>query len=207
MVKVQREQADREALATRLSSLAVRVGLTPDQLVEALEGLAGSLPRADEDHPTGDSLSVQEEEAYRSVGGLRGRMPALPDRASTLTFRKGLRLAAEGLTVDQAAQLLRVSPGRVRQRISDRTLRAVKRGGAWHVLACQFTDSGEVLGVGEVVSLLPKDAPAVAVDRFLTEQNPDLVVEGRIVSPIDWLLMGGDVETVASIAANVAILP
>lgn len=199
-----RDQADDTGeWGARLAVLAQQVGLEPGELIDALEALAASLP----DREAGGSLTAEEDRVYRSVGGRAHPLPPLAERASTVTWGQDMGMAFSGLSVAEAAERLRVSPGRVRQRIGEGSLRAVKRAGSWRVLASQFTADGEVPGIGMVVSGMARGLPALSVDRFLTLPTPDLVADDQNVSPVQWLLGGGDPAVVAAIAAGADILP
>ena len=59
-----------------------------------------------------------------------------------------------------------------------------------------------VPGLGAAVSALSPALHPVAVSRWFTTQNPDLVVDDSFVSPIDWLAAGGAPEAVATLAGR-----
>ncbi len=109
-----------------------------------------------------------------------------------------------GLTTTQAAKRLGVSDARIRQRLAERTLLAVREGRVWKLPLFQFTRKGELPGWGEVCPRLPPAASPVALDRWLSLPHPDLVVgaDERPTSPREWLAAGRPAQTVAQLAAE-----
>jgi excisionase family DNA binding protein len=195
----------RDSRSTRLEELASHVGAEPDELLEAFAHVLAGVPHSDRGAP--HSLTVTEESEYRLAGGLHAELPDLPDRASTATLQRRFAIARESLSTVDAARLLNVTDSRIRQRINAGTLRAVKYGRGWRVLACQFADDREVPGIGRVVESIPRDVPAVTVDTFFTTPSVDLLVAGEAVTPRDWLLAGRDVGAVVELGADLDRLP
>lgn len=152
--------------------------------------------------PIGE-LSPGEAEAM-GEGGL-DLSPPEPDEPDPLavTASRYAALLASALTTAEAAGLLGVSEGRVRQRLKYGTLYGVKAGRENRLPAFQFEGGGEVPGVGRVVRALRQGAHPVAVQNFFTSLNPDLYLdeeEERPLSPRDWLLSGGDPGVIAPLA-------
>jgi excisionase family DNA binding protein len=115
-------------------------------------------------------------------------------------------LLETGLTTLQAAKVLRVSDARIRQRLQDRTLLAIKTGRSWKLPLFQFADGQELPGWGEVARKLPRDIAPVAVERWLMLPNPDLVTgaDEAPVSPRAWLREGRPAKAVAALAAGLS---
>ena len=137
-----------------------------------------------------------EEEAFLKRGGL-DLVPAGADEPDPLsrTAAKYAAIIAAALTTKEAANLLGVSEGRVRQRLQNRTLYGMKSGRANRLPAFQFEGGREVRGIGEVLRSLDRSVHPVALLGWFTLPNPDLyldVEEERAVSPREWLLSGGD---------------
>lgn len=104
-------------------------------------------------------------------------------------------LLASSLTTSEAAALLDVSEGRVRQRLGEGTLYGVKAGRENRLPAFQFGGGGEVPGIGRVVKAMRPGAHPVAAANFFSTPNPDLYLdeeEEHSLSPRDRLLSGGD---------------
>jgi hypothetical protein len=109
-------------------------------------------------------------------------------------------LVAHSLTVAEAAKRLGVDTSRVRQRIYARSLCAFKHHGAWLIPAFQLRRRKLVPGLDAVVAALAPTLHPVAVSRWFTTPNADLVLGDAAVSPIDWLVAGGAPEPVAALA-------
>jgi len=80
----------------------------------------------------GQLAREHEESVQRQAGSLTQSMPPLAERASARTAVHGVLLLDGALSVRQAADLLGVTAGRVRQRLTARTLQGVhtRRGGS-----------------------------------------------------------------------------
>jgi excisionase family DNA binding protein len=180
---------------------------SPEEVAEeagrfAYEVLAGMPTGRWVPEPLGE-LSPGEAEAM-GEGGLDLSPPSSdePDPLA-VTASRYAALLASSLTTREAAGLLSVSEGRVRQRLKHGTLYAVKAGRENRLPAFQFEGGGEVPGLGTVVRALRPGAHPVAVLNFFVNPNQDLYLdeeEGRPVSPRDWLLSGGDPKVLAPLA-------
>ena len=123
--------------------------------------------------------------------------PPSPDDPDPLaaTAAKYAALLASSLTSAEAAGLLGVSEGRVRQRLKEGTLYGVKAGRENRFPAFQFAGAEEVPGMSRVVRALRPGAHPVGVLNFFASPSPDLYLdegEERPLSPRSWLLSGGD---------------
>lgn len=126
--------------------------------------------------------------------------PAEPDVAlRTATALAVLEVGSA--TAAEVATALHVSPARIRQRAVEGTLYAIRVDDEWRFPRWQFDDEGRALpGIATVAAALSRGVHPVAVRRFLAEPNPDLLVLGEPVSPLEWLRTGGDPAPVAAIA-------
>ena len=115
-------------------------------------------------------------------------------------------LIQTGLTTAQAGTLLGVSDARIRQRLQERTLLAIRAGRSWKLPVFQFAGKGELPGWGEVAQALPRDLSPVAVESWLRLPNADLVTgEDEVpASPRAWLLEGRSPQPVAALAAQLS---
>lgn len=109
------------------------------------------------------------------------------------------RLYDSALTVEQAAQMLGVTTGRVRQRIGAGVLAVMRRREGYLLPAWQFYDDKVVPNLKHVLAAVD-DVHPVTLQGFMTTPNPDLEVDGEIVSPRGWLITGGNPEQVAELA-------
>jgi hypothetical protein len=111
--------------------------------------------------------------------------------------------ASRSCTVAEIATRLGVDTSRVRQRIYAGSLYAFKHRGGWLVPAFQLRRRKLVPGLDAAVSVLSPRLHPVAVSRWFTTPNPDLVIDDSSVSPIDWLAAGAAPEPVAHLAGSI----
>ncbi|BDU76506.1 hypothetical protein [Mesoterricola sediminis] len=170
----------------------------PRVLREVIEGLQRLYyPSAGQ-----EGLTAAEIQVYRS-GGLD---PAPRDLGVNDPFLRGVTtfagLVETGLTAVESAKLLGVTDARIRQRLKERTLFAIKWGGAWRLPLFQFADGRELPGWGEVARNLPDGISPVAVAHWLMLPNVELALgEDEIpTSPRHWLLEGRPPQAVARLA-------
>jgi excisionase family DNA binding protein len=121
------------------------------------------------------------------------------------TISKYAAMLATGLTTEEAAHLLSVSTGRIRQRLAARTLYGIKSGHGYRLPLFQFERAGAVPRIGEVLQALGPDLHPVAVQNWFTHSCPDLSFnhDERPVSPRDWLLGGGPPSALIALAKDV----
>lgn len=115
------------------------------------------------------------------------------------------KILETALSVALAARKLGVDPRRLRQRIHERSLIAVKgSNGRWLVPGFQFTAANELPGLRSVASVIRPDAPVTAIISFFTSPQADLEgKDGEATTPIAWLAFGRDPETVRSLATAI----
>jgi hypothetical protein len=148
------------------------------------------------------SMLTASEAALLREGGLtlEPRRPGETDIVMKTAADYALMLV-EAKSTSQVAADLRVTPARVRQRVLERTLYAIRSRDEWRFPSWQFDESGELLGLAMVLPAIPADLHPVAVFRFLTEPSPDLELADEPVAPLLWLRTGGSPDRVASLAA------
>jgi len=149
---------------------------------------------------------TEVEAAIARAGGLEtGPVPSGKD-PFLLGIAAYANLTATGLTTRQAAGQLGVSDARIRQRILDGTLLAVREGRAWKLPLFQFADGRELPGWATICSALPDEVSPVALESWLVLPHSDLGVgrEETPISPRDWLLEGRPPEAVAALAEELA---
>jgi excisionase family DNA binding protein len=111
-------------------------------------------------------------------------------------------LLAAALTVPELATRLGVDQSRVRQRIAQHTVIALKVGATWRLPLFQLDDGGEHLvpGLSQVAPRLAGLHP-VLIARWFTLPHVDLSdAADTSLSPRAWLLGGGDPTEVAALA-------
>jgi excisionase family DNA binding protein len=185
---------------SRLEDIAERAELDPDSLLDVL---ATELARGPLSDSNGPSFSTNELSALQGANVDLSGPPPLTSAAVT-TATAYARMLAEALTVDECARLLGVTPGRVRQRVNERSLHAIRSRvrGEWRLPRWQFDDHGVVTGVEAVLFRLPESLHPLAVEYFMTTPVPDLDVNGDGLSPVQWLQSGGEPKAVVELAVG-----
>jgi len=149
-------------------------------------------------------LTAAEAEALTRGGLELGPRVDAEGSALARTTAKYAALLETSLKTAAAADLLGVDPSRIRQRLTERTLCGIRSPDGWRLPAFQFTDRGEVPGIGEVLPRIDAPLHPVAVHNFFTTPNVDLHAEelGRDLSPREWLLAGYPAKDVIDLAAT-----
>lgn len=114
------------------------------------------------------------------------------------------RLIATSLTVARAAKKLRVSDGRVRQRLlaNPAELYGIRKGKAWRLPAFQFGSRELVPNIDRVIVKLDPGLSPVSVDRWFRLENVDLQQGDDNLSPLQWLGQGEAWQPVADLAED-----
>jgi hypothetical protein len=152
----------------------------------AVEPLVAAPPTLHVPQLSGAEASMLDEAGFREAKS--GGTGALERSRIELEI-----LLRESLSVDEAASLLHVSTGRLRQRLSARTLYGVKEGRAWRLLRFQFDKKGKLVrGIDQVLPHIRADAHPLAVARWFSTPHQDLVAgeEEERVTPLQWLSAG-----------------
>jgi hypothetical protein len=144
-------------------------------------------------------LADSELEVLRTEGvdPAGGDAQAVGD--SRLAF---LELLHRARTAKEASELLGVSQSRVRQRLGARGLYGVKVAGDWRLPAWQFVGGDVVPGLDRVLGRLSPDLHPLTVQGFMLTPQPELATAADDLSPLDWLIGGGDPEPVAALGAD-----
>lgn len=145
------------------------------------------------------AMTADQKAALRAAGSYVDEMPPAAERASTILLHRKSALIASALSTDEAAARLRVTPGQVRQRLSNHTLLAVKVGAVQRLPDFQFTADGELPGWNRVAPAFPSTAHPTAVAWFMQALHPDLTVDGETLSPSQWLSGGGATERIVDL--------
>jgi hypothetical protein len=115
-------------------------------------------------------------------------------------------LLQDSLTVEQTATRLAVDASRIRQRLAASTLYGIKVGGEWRLPLFQFRPDGSpVPGIEAVTRAFASDLNPVAVWRWLTAPNVDLVSRAgtpTALTPLEWLATGHAPDLAAALAAE-----
>ncbi len=151
-------------------------------------------------------LSAKDAELLDRAGFIESPDGADPLEHTRVELELMLRTSA---TLEEAARELKVSTGRLRQRLSSqvRTLYGIKVGGrAWRLPRFQFAKKGRLVrNVDQVLPSISPTAHPLSVHAWFTSPHQDLVVgpDDTPVTPIAWLEAGHDPALVARLAAEV----
>jgi hypothetical protein len=130
------------------------------------------------------------------------------DRALSATGEDALadRIAAavektvkESFVQDEVASMLGVSPSTVSRRKAAGQLYAFRYMGRWRFASWQFTDEAIIPGVTEIVGSVAAELHPATVRGVMLAPRPTLNARGRLETPRDFLLRGGDVCRVLEI--------
>jgi hypothetical protein len=125
-----------------------------------------------------------------------------PASALARTAAEYAVLMAASLPPTEIADRVRVDESRVRQRINQHTLYAVRDGRGWRVPIFQLDATGHALLPG-LERIVPHfyDAQLVEVAHWFLSPQADLEgSDGEPMSPRDWLLTGHDPKLAATVA-------
>lgn len=96
-----------------------------------------------------------------------------------------------------------VDPSRVRHRASEGRLYSFRAGRTLRFPQWQFGLDGRPLpGLAQVLGALPQNLHPAEVEGFFAAANPNLVLGEEPVSPVDWLVSGGNPDVVAGLARD-----
>lgn len=110
-------------------------------------------------------------------------------------------MVAGAVPIANAAQRLGVDPSRLRQRIKEGTLLAVRRphGRGWLIPAFQLTENGEIPHLARVLAVAQRHLSPLSVACAF--EMPDEELDD--MSPRDWLISGGDPAPVERLVAGI----
>jgi excisionase family DNA binding protein len=177
----------------------------PEGLLSALRSAVEAIEARYPAEPGREGLTEAEAAVARS-GGLEPQ----PARGAADPLVQGVVALAgmihTGLTTREAANRLDVSDARIRQRVNEHSLLAIRDGRTWRVPLFQLEGGGELPGWAQVCRALPMAASPVAVERWLSLPHPDLVTGEEVepVSPRGWLIAGRPPDAVAALAGELA---
>jgi len=144
------------------------------------------------------------EQAVLREGGLRFERRAGRDLVAEGVARFAA-LVARSLKPDAVAKKLGVTPGRVHQLLSDRSLYSFRLDGKRMVPDFQFRAGRMVPNIGQVNKLLPKKMHPLGILGWYQLPNLDLVIDEQTetaLSPLDWLAMGHNPKAVKALAGS-----
>jgi len=186
-----------------LTELAGLVALTPEDLLDLL---SAELVKGPVVVPDVQALTAAEIDSLAKAGvDLSGPPEGAEPQVSTTG--ELIRLLSDALDTESTAQVLKVTPGRVRQRLAARQLYGVRVGNSWRIPRWQFSGHGTVPGLEYVIAAMPKRLHPLGVEHVMTTPSPDLSIAGQAASPLSWLVSGGDPQAVVRLVADLPTAP
>ena len=178
-------------------------GISGRQALEsALERVLGLLEPMVRDS-IASGLTTAEQNVLRD-GGLRFERTSGRD----LVAEGAVRFAALvelSLTPDEVSRTLQVTPGRVHQLISERSLYSFRLESKRLLPGFQFRNGKLIPNIGQVNRLLPQSIHPLGILSWYETPNADLSIGDEadtVLSPLGWLETGRDVELVKALARN-----
>jgi len=140
-------------------------------------------------------------------GGLNLGPPDFsPDGGLARTAEAYERLLVTAKQVQEVAQMLQVDTRQIEEQLASRALYGVHLEDRWLIPEFQFHDGSLLPGIADVVSCLDQNLHPIAVYRWFTSRNPDLVVgdDDDPMSPREWLRLGQDPAVPSRLAAGIS---
>lgn len=148
---------------------------------------------------SGGATTEAVEHELRALGSFVPEPPPLTKRASFRTTLRSRQVQRTSLGTKEAAELLGVSPGRIRQRAADRSLYSFQRKSHLYFPACQFTPDGELPGWSDLAQRIPARVVPVVLDTVMHLPSSELMINGERLSPRDWLEHGEPAAAVSGV--------
>lgn len=175
------------------------VDVDEEELTSALDQLLGeNLISEGSAGLTKDAATVLERIAPRP------RRRAVSE-ATAATVAESIALVSGSRSVEQVASDLGIDPSRIRHRVADKALYALRVGRRLSLPTWQFDEGAPLPSLGAVLAALAPDLHPLEVAGFMTSPHPELEVRGRTVSPKRWLSGGGDPAPIIELAESLAV--
>ncbi len=144
-----------------------------------------------------DEVVSTELEEFNAADAERLRKLPNPEARSRQRYTF---LLANSLDVTTVAKLIGESLPATKKRLTERRLYAFEVREGWRVPAFQFVGGRVVRHLDGVVPHLRRELHPLEVVNWFSHENPDLTMKKERVSPVAWLLQGGDPSIVATLA-------
>lgn len=148
--------------------------------------------------PDPTSLPPGDADLLDSIGAVTDMVPGTGRQQLAASYSS---VVAASYSVETLAARIGVGASRIRQRLnSDRTLWGFKVGPRqqWQIPDWHLVGDTLLPGVEVIAPVIPSDIHPVAAAAMVTTTNPDLVIDGSVVSVRDWLLAGNDPAVAAA---------
>lgn len=178
-----------------LAQLLAPYGIDEQDLVDAISARLSPTASA------GLPASVQE---LLEQGGLDfADSDAVAHTVAAQAVAQETELLAGAVTVQEAAVRMEVSASRVRHLVADKQLVAIRTSRRLLLPAWQFDDDGKPLrGLRDVLKHARSPEHPLAMQAFMTTPQNELQVDGRVMTPREWLISGGKPDDLAELLAG-----
>ncbi len=151
-------------------------------------------------------IPVPVREEMRALAGIDVASPS-EETIRALEVQKASQWAVllqGSVSSKEAAELLGVSEGRIRQLAAEKALYGFKWKRGWRFPRFQFVDGHLLPGLAEVVQALPDNVSPVSFCSWMTQPSGNLYVEEehRGLSPVEWLRRRFPVSRVIALAKH-----
>ncbi len=199
-----------QALATEPSTLAGFLRETGSRWDEGdvVAAMSSLLADAGVSRAGTVGLSAESAAVWDAHSGLplaRGRAArAAAERTSLRSVAAASALAASALTAAEVADGLGLDASTVRHYRVQRRLHSFVVAGKARFPAWQFDDErrAPLPGLATVLAAVDGGLHPLTIAGFFTTEQPELELDGRPVTPREWLLGHGDPERVVALARD-----
>lgn len=173
----------------------------PEGLNAALRLVLDTMPTLLYGDPT-EELTAEEQQVLKESGvDLNTALNQDPVAETAVQFAA---IIESSLTIKEAAKRINKPESQIRQMIARRTLYSILLDNRRYIPLFQFKKDGGLLpNITKVNAALSADLHPVEVFEWYTQPDPDLYLGDTIeqtISPIAWLLAGGDYQTLVKLA-------
>lgn len=174
---------------------------------EACKKLLANAPMRAHSLTDATALPLVEVEVLQSVGLSTSPWTGSADKDPLLqSIADYMALLKTSLTIGEAAKRLKVGASRIRQRIREGSLYAIRYEARYRLPRFQFERRAVLPALREVISSLPQTLTPLDVARWFLTPHPDLEAQKRgkgNLTPRAWLLQGSPISMVSQLARAV----
>lgn len=189
-------------LLERFEHVAEMMHMDVGELAAWLEGVAAASFAGREP----SRLDGHQREILRQMEIADRKPIPVANRASLRAVEIYIGLVENSYTQVEVAERLHCTVKEVRRRIDNRSYFAFRLQQDVRLPSFQFTEHGQVPGLGHVLQHLPEDFDPLETMGFLNNPAPELTVADRCLSPLEWLRSGRPAAPVVAIAELLGVL-
>ena len=202
--------------ASRIFATTARLAANPlgqldDARLERLEVALASIEEGQSTPPTaGATLTERRRDEMVASGAFSDEQLAdleagvAAGELDRVIERTRVDAVVQTLSASDVAELLGIQSSRVSHRAgNEESLYSFRVGRHRRFPRWQFTDGGTLPFLSSLVPVIPRSMHPATVAGIMTTPQPTLRADdAQELSPIDWLVQGGDVEAVTTLFAE-----